>query len=164
MIQELYKAGQAGVPITLNVRGLCCLRAGVPGLSDNIRVFSVLGRFLEHGRIYRFENGGKPEYFIGSSDWMRRNLDSRMETVMPVLDPVIKDELEKILSVYDDDNITAWDMQPDTSYIRRTPAAGEEPRPSQEIFIKLAAGQSSDEEPQAVEDSKITAADIANLV
>ena len=137
MIDELYKAGQAGVPITLNVRGLCCLRAGVPGLSDNISVFSVLGRFLEHGRIYRFENGGDPEFYIGSADWMRRNLDSRMETVTPVLDPDIRKELDDILDVYEDDNITAWYMQPDSSYERRAPAPGEEPRPSQEIFIQI---------------------------
>jgi polyphosphate kinase len=140
IIQELYLAGQAGVPITLNVRGLCCLRAGVPGLSENIQVFSVLGRFLEHGRIYRFENGGDPAFFIGSADWMRRNLDRRMETIMSVTDPAIKDELEKILTVYEQDNITAWDMQPDNTYLRRSPAEGQEPRPSQETFIRLASG------------------------
>jgi polyphosphate kinase len=136
IIDELYLAGQAGVPITLNVRGMCCLRAGVPGLSDNIRVFSVLGRFLEHARIYRFENGGSPEFFIGSADWMRRNLDARMEAIMPVLDDGIKAELEHILDVYDEDNATAWDMRPDNSYLRRTPAGSEEARPSQERFIR----------------------------
>jgi polyphosphate kinase len=141
IIQELYFAGQAGVPISLNVRGLCCLRAGVAGLSENIQVFGVLGRFLEHGRIYRFENGGNPEYFIGSADWMRRNLDRRMETIMPVTDAAIQQELEEILSVYEQDNITAWDMQPDNSYRRRSPSPGEEPRPSQETFIRLASGQ-----------------------
>lgn len=135
IIQELYKAGQAGVPILLNVRGLCCLRARVPGLSENIKVFSVLGRFLEHSRIYRFENGGNPEYFIGSADWMRRNLDARMETIMPVLDEAIKVELEHILNVYENDNITAWDMMPDNTYVRRSPQKGEEPRASQEIFM-----------------------------
>jgi polyphosphate kinase len=90
IIGELYRAGQAGVPISLNVRGICCLRAGVPGLSENIRVFSTLGRFLEHGRIYRFENDGDPEFLIGSADWMRRNLDRRMETIMPVSDPKLR--------------------------------------------------------------------------
>jgi polyphosphate kinase len=135
IIQELYAAGQAGVRISLNVRGMCCLRAGVPGLSENIRVFSVLGRFLEHGRIYRFENGGDPEFFIGSADWMRRNLDSRMETVMPVLDLGIRKELEHMLDVYENDNATAWDLQADDTYLRRTPARGEKPRPSQERFI-----------------------------
>jgi polyphosphate kinase len=90
MVRELYLASQAGVPISLNVRGLCCLRAGVPGLSETIRVYSTLGPFLEHSRIYRFENGGHPEFFIGSADWMRRNLDRRMETIMPVTDPTLK--------------------------------------------------------------------------
>lgn len=139
IIQELYAAGQVGIPISLNVRGMCCLRAGVPGLSENITVFSVLGRFLEHSRIYRFENGGKPKFFIGSADWMRRNLDSRMETVMPVLDKDIMTELEHILDVYESDNVTAWDLQPDDTFLRRTPAAGEKPRSSQDVFIQEAA-------------------------
>jgi polyphosphate kinase len=163
IIQELYKASQAGVPIRLNVRGLCCLRAGIAGLSDSIKVFSILDRFLEHSRIYRFENGGKPEYFIGSADWMRRNLDSRMETMMSVMDPVIKDELENILSVYENDNITAWYMQPDGSYVRKTPAENEEPRPSQDIFIRLTSGKNTDTEP-TMEDSVITTTDVADLV
>jgi polyphosphate kinase len=137
MIRELYHAGQAGVPISLNVRGLCCLRARVPGLSENIRVFCTLGRFLEHGRIYRFENGGDPEFFLGSADWMRRNLDRRMETMMPVTDSQLKQELEQTLNVYETDNCSAWDMQPDGSYIRRRPGKGEEPRAAQEVFIEL---------------------------
>jgi polyphosphate kinase len=139
LICELYEAAQAGVPITLNVRGMCCLRAGVPDLSENISVFSVLGRFLEHGRIYRFENAGAPEHFIGSADWMRRNLDSRMETIMPVWDRHIQQELDHILDVYEQDNATAWDLQPDNSYRRRQPAPGEAPRPAQERFIREAA-------------------------
>ncbi len=139
IIQELYAAGQAGVRISLNVRGMCCMRAGVPGLSENIKIFSVLGRFLEHARIYRFENGGKPEFYIGSADWMRRNLDARMETIMPVLDKHIKKELEHMLDVYESDNMTAWDMLPDSTYLRRTPAKGEKPLPSQERLIREAA-------------------------
>lgn len=163
IIQELYKASQAGVPVILNVRGLCCLRAGVKGLSESIKVFSIIGRFLEHSRIYRFENAGQPEYFIGSADWMRRNLDSRMETVMSVADPVIKDELENILSVYESDNITAWYMQPDGSYVRSTPAENEEPGPSQEVFIRLTSGKARDAGlPE--EDIRISEADIASLV
>jgi polyphosphate kinase len=138
IIQELYASSQAGVPVTLNVRGMCCLRAGVPGLSENIKIFSTLGRFLEHARIYRFENGGAPEFFIGSADWMRRNLDSRMETIMPVLDGDIQRELEHMLDVYECDNVTAWDLQPDDSYVRRSPAEGETPRPAQEVFIREA--------------------------
>lgn len=123
MISELYGASLAGVPIVLNVRGLCCLRAGVPGLSPTIRVYSTLGRFLEHSRIYRFENGGAPEFFIGSADWMTRNLSRRMEAVAPVCDPVIKDELDRILRTYEEDNCSAWDMQPDVDT-----CAGSRPR------------------------------------
>lgn len=140
VIRELYQAGQAGVPIVLNVRGLCCLRPGVPGLSENIRVFSIVGRFLEHGRIYRFENGGEPEYFIGSADWMRRNLDRRVETITPVEDAHIKLQLQTIMDVYETDNYSAWDCQPDGSYIRRRPQHGEERRAAQEMFIRLASG------------------------
>jgi len=139
MIRELYQASLAGVPILLNVRGLCCLRAGVPGLSPTIQVSSTLGRFLEHSRIYRFENGGAPEFFIGSADWMTRNLSRRMETVAPVCDPVIKAELENILRTYEQDNCSAWDMQPDGEYLRRHPAAGEARRGAQQVFIERAA-------------------------
>jgi polyphosphate kinase len=138
IIRELYLASQAGVPISLNVRGLCCLRAGVPGLSETVRVFSTLGRFLEHGRIYRFENGGEPEYYVGSADWMRRNLDRRMEAVAPVADPVLRSELDAILRVFEEDNSSAWDMQPDGTYLRRRPAEGEPCRAAQDIFIGLA--------------------------
>ncbi len=134
IIRHLYQAGQAGVPITLNIRGLCCLRAGVPGFSENIQVFSTLGRFLEHSRIYRFENGGKPLFFIGSADWMKRNLDKRMETIVPVKDPAIQSELENILNIYELDNANAWDMQADGSYKRREPQTGEAPLIAQEIF------------------------------
>jgi polyphosphate kinase len=137
IIRELYMASQAGVPITLNIRGLCCLRPGVPGLSDNIRVFSVLGRFLEHGRIYGFENAGAPEYFMGSADWMKRNLDRRMETIVPVTEPTLVAEIEEILTVAENDNCSAWDLQPDGSYARRRPAKGEAPRPSQQVFIDV---------------------------
>jgi polyphosphate kinase len=142
IIEELYHAGQAGVPISLNVRGICCLRAGVPDLSENIRVFSTLGRFLEHGRIYRFENGGSPEFFIGSADWMRRNLDRRMETMIPVTDLQLKQELEETLQVYENDNCSAWDMQPNGKYLRRRPGKGEQGRAAQDVFIDLIARQS----------------------
>jgi polyphosphate kinase len=137
IIRELYAAGMAGVPITLDVRGLCCLRPGVEGLSDNIRVFSVLGRFLEHGRIYGFENAGSPEYFIGSADWMKRNLDRRMETIAPVRDPLLVAEVEEILTIAENDNCTAWDLRSNGRYIRRHPAKNEEPRPSQQVFMKI---------------------------
>jgi polyphosphate kinase len=139
MIRELYGASLAGVPVVLNVRGLCCLRAGIPGLSPTIQVFSVLGRFLEHSRIYRFENGGAPEFYIGSADLMTRNLSRRMETVTPVCDPAIRAELDSILRAYEEDNCSAWDMQPDGEYLRRQPGAGEARRNAQEVFIELTA-------------------------
>ncbi|HOC43433.1 MAG TPA: polyphosphate kinase 1 [Thermoanaerobaculales bacterium] len=140
LIRELYRASQAGVPISLNVRGLCCLRAGVPGLSERVRVYSVLGRFLEHGRIYRFGNAGNPEYFIGSADWMKRNLDRRVETLAPVEDPALKAELDAILQVYEEDNHSAWDLRPDGGYVRRRPADGEAAHPSQQVFAGRFAG------------------------
>jgi polyphosphate kinase len=139
MIRELYQASLAGVPIVLHIRGLCCLRPGVPSLSPTIQVVSTLGRFLEHSRIYRFENGGAPEFFIGSADLMTRNLSRRMEAVAPVCDPVIKAELETILRTYEADNYSAWDMQPDGRYVRRRPAEGEAPRGAQQVFIERAA-------------------------
>ena len=121
IIRELYQASQAGVPTRLNVRGLCCLRPGLAGLSENISVFSVVGRFLEYSRIYRFVNNGKPQHFIGSADWMKRNLNSRVETVAPVLDEQLKQELDAILDIYYRDNCSAWDCGPDGVYKRRTP-------------------------------------------
>ncbi len=139
IIAELYRASAAGVPIKLNVRGLCCLRPQVAGLSENIEVFGVISRFLEHSRIYRFVNGGSPELFVGSADWMKRNLYRRVETIAPVADPAIRRELTRILEVYENDNCTVWDARPDGTYVRRRPAPGEEPRPSQETFIRLAS-------------------------
>ncbi|MGD8440138.1 MAG: polyphosphate kinase 1 [Holophagae bacterium] len=142
LVRELYEASRAGVPITLNIRGLCILQPGVPGLSDNIRVFSVLGRFLEHGRIYRFANGGDPEVYIGSADWMKRNLDRRVESIAPVTDPELKKEIDEILAVLENDNHTAWDLQPDGSHVRRQPVDGEPVRAAQQEFIRNAAQDS----------------------
>jgi polyphosphate kinase len=138
IIQELYRASQAGLPITLDVRGLCVLRPGVPGLSDNIRVFSVVGRFLEHSRIYRFENAGSPLHFIGSADWMRRNLERRVESMAPITEPRLQQQLDALLAIYDADNASAWDMQPDGTYIRRSVQNGQEPLAAQQRFIELA--------------------------
>jgi polyphosphate kinase len=153
IIQELYEASRAGVRVDLVVRGLCCLRAGVPGLSENVRVISVVGRFLEHSRIYRFANGGDPEYFMGSADWMKRNLSNRVETVVPVRDEKLRRELDDILGVYLSDNASAWDAGPDGAYTRRRPREGEERRAVQEVFIRRAtedAGGSAPPPPPAV--------------
>ncbi len=139
LIRELYAASQAGVRVSLNVRGLCCLRPGVPGLSENIEVFSVVGRFLEHARIYEFANGGNPEVYFGSADWMKRNLDRRVESVAPVDDPRLVRELAAILDVYDEDNTSRWDCDPDGVYTRRRPAPGEAARSSQQAFLDLAS-------------------------
>jgi polyphosphate kinase len=138
IIRELYAASRVGVPIELNVRGLCCLRPGVPGLSETIRVFGVVGRFLEHSRIYCFTNGGDPEYYIGSADWMRRNLDRRFETVVPILDEANQRELDEILATYTDDNSSVWDCGSDGRYVRRSPGDGEEPFAAQEALIRRA--------------------------
>ena len=137
LIRELYRASRVGVTVSLNIRGLCCLRPGVPGLSETIQVFSVLGRFLEHGRIYGFENDGAPEYFIGSADWMKRNLDRRVETIAAVTEPTLIAEIEQILAVAENDNHSAWDLQSDGTYVRRRPKKGEAARPSQEAFVNL---------------------------
>jgi polyphosphate kinase len=138
LVRELYLASRTGVPITLNIRGLCILQPGVKGLSDTIKVFSVLGRFLEHGRIYRFENGGDPEVYIGSADWMKRNLDRRMETMAPVTDPALQTEVDTILEVLENDNHTAWDLRSDGRYVRRRPKRGEPVLAAQQEFIRLA--------------------------
>jgi polyphosphate kinase len=138
IIRELYDASRAGVPIELNVRGLCCLRPGVPGLSENIRVFGVVGRFLEHSRIFRFENGGEPEHLLGSADWMKRNLDGRVETILSVTDQDVQRQIDEILEVYVTDNASAWDCDADGVYRQRTPAEGEERRAVQEILIETA--------------------------
>jgi len=140
MIAELYAASQAGVPITLNVRGLCCLRPGVPDLSPTIRLYSVVWRFLEHSRLYRFTNGEKPEYFIGSADWMARNLNKRVETITPIQDRRAQRQLDGIIAVYEADNASAWDGRPDGTYVRRRSAEGEPRRLAQEEFM-LGAGQ-----------------------
>lgn len=138
VIRELYAASQAGVPITINVRGLNCLRPGVPGLSDTIRVFGVIDRFLEHSRIYRFENAGRPEYFIGSADWMARNLNNRVESIAPVLDPELQRQLGEILHAYERDNTSVFDCGSDGAYTRRTPGPGEAAFRAQAVFIQRA--------------------------
>jgi len=118
-IRALYLASQAGVPVDLNIRGICALRAGVPGVSDNIRVVSVVGRFLEHARVYGFQRGDERRYFIGSADLMPRNLDTRVELLMPVEDPRLRAEVEDTLERCLLDDTFAWDMRPDGSWERR---------------------------------------------
>ena len=118
VIDALYRASQAGVKIQLNVRGVCCLRPGVPGLSENIRVNSIVDRFLEHARIMHFRHGGDSELFISSADWMPRNLDRRVEIMVPVDDIACREKLMNSLLTYFQDNCNSWEMQADGSYIR----------------------------------------------
>jgi polyphosphate kinase len=120
---------------------LNCLRPGVPGLSENMRLFSVVGRFLEHSRVYRFENDGKPLFFLGSADWMRRNLDRRVETLMQVKDKAIQAELDRMIAVYEGDNCSAWDCGPDGTYTRREPGKKEARRAAQDMFLAAAQPQ-----------------------
>ncbi len=139
MVQSLYRASQAGVQIDLIVRGMCELRPAVPGVSETIRVRSIVGRFLEHSRIFSFVNGGDGEIFIGSADWMGRNLDRRVETVVPVLDPVLRDLIRYgILDVLREDNTKARWLQSDGSYVRRVPSGGEPPRSAQSLLLEAA--------------------------
>ncbi len=124
-IQALYRASRAGVRIDLQVRGFCCLRPGIPGVSDNITVISVVGRFLEHARIYYFHNGGNEEILLGSADMMPRNLDRRVEQLFPIEDPGIRAAIrDRILAVHLMDNVKARWMQPDGKYVRLHPAPG----------------------------------------
>jgi len=122
VIAALYEASQAGVKIDLIVRGMCALKPGVPGVSDNIRVRSIVGRFLEHTRVFYFRNGGKEQVYLSSADWMDRNFFRRIETCFPVLEPKLKKRvIQEGLRPYLRDNQQAWDMKPDGSFHRRNP-------------------------------------------
>ena len=121
MIRKLYEASQAGVSIDLLVRGNCRLRPGLPGVSENIRVISIIGRFLEHSRVWYFANDGDPKYFIGSADWMRRNLTNRVEAVVPIEDPRLQEQLAHLLEVALEDHRQSWEMLPDGRYQQRHP-------------------------------------------
>jgi polyphosphate kinase len=137
IIEKLYEASAAGVKIELVVRGVCMLRPGVPGLSENISVRNIIGRFLEHSRVFYFANGGEPDVYIGSPDWMARNLKHRIEVVTPVTDPAMKTYLKDVLlAAYLRDNVRARELQLDGSYARVQLAQDEEPFDSQEYFIE----------------------------
>ncbi|MCE9589989.1 MAG: polyphosphate kinase 1 [Planctomycetes bacterium] len=146
--RRLYDASRAGVKIDLIVRGFCCLVPGVPGMSENIRVSSVIGRFLEHSRIYYFHNDGRPEYYIGSADWMYRNLNNRVECITPIFEPALQQRLQQILDVMLADQRQAWDLRPDGSYVQRTPdpARPETAQGTQARLMELARhdGQNAD--------------------
>jgi polyphosphate kinase len=139
VIQALYEASQAGVEIDLIVRGICCLRPGVAGVSDRIRVSSIVGRFLEHSRVFYFANAGEEEYYFGSADWMPRNFDRRVEAVTPVEDASLHPRLRSLLETCLNDNRQAWDLQPDGSYVQRS-VNGAPEYSAQQIFLQHSWG------------------------
>jgi polyphosphate kinase len=136
IIAALYRASQAGVPVDLMVRGICCLRPGLAGVSDQIRVISIVGRFLEHSRAYYFLNGGAEEVYIGSADWMPRNLDRRIEAVSPVSEPAQRQALRDLMQLMWQDNRQAWDLLPDGTYEQRRPDPGAPERATHRILIE----------------------------
>jgi polyphosphate kinase len=136
VIRALYRASRAGVPIDLGIRGICCLRPGVPNVSETIRVSSVVGRFLEHSRAFAFGVGDEEEIFISSADWMPRNFFRRVELMVPVLEESAKEKIrQEVFEPFLADNSRARDLQPDGTYVRRTPAAGEPVRDAQQSLI-----------------------------
>jgi polyphosphate kinase len=148
-IQALYRAARAGVEIDLVVRGICCLRPGVEGLSERIRVISIVGRFLEHSRVWWFGNGGADEYYLGSADWMPRNFDRRVEAVAPVEDRALHVRLRALLVACLEDNRQAWDLRPDGSWTQRRPD-GEPERATHRRLLKDSWGMWRESGPQTV--------------
>jgi polyphosphate kinase len=136
IIAALYEASRAGVPIDLIVRGICCLRPGLPGVSDTIRVISIIGRFLEHSRAFYFLNGGAEEVYIGSADWMPRNLDRRIEAVTPIDNPADRQALRDLLLLMWEDNRQAWELRSDVTYAQRRPSAPEVERATHRMLIE----------------------------
>lgn len=141
--KALYRASQAGVKVDLIIRDSCRLRPGLEGISDNISVISVVGRFLEHTRIYYFYNGGKEEYYIGSADLMKRNLESRVEVVSPVEDVRLQSQLREMLNVQLNNKRSCWEMDGDGHYRQRQPAKGEDDRTVHQVLIEMAQGRLS---------------------
>jgi len=141
-IRALYEASQAGVRVDLNVRGICCLRPGLPGISENIRVVSIVGRLLEHSRIYAFERDGEHTIYIASADLMPRNLDHRVELAAPIESPELRAELLDTLERAFADNQNSWELDGDGAWSRRSPEPGERPRSLQLELAELYAGRS----------------------
>jgi polyphosphate kinase len=147
MVEELYRASMAGVDVDLVVRGICRLRPGIEGVSDTVSVHSVVGRFLEHSRIFYFENGGDPEYYVGSADWMTRNLDRRVEAVAPVTDPELCRELQYVLDVMLEDNRKRWLMNADGTYEQLRPAEGAPERSTHRQLMAHVRAEAPEEDP-----------------
>jgi polyphosphate kinase len=146
VIDALYAASEAGVEIDLRIRGICCLRPGIAGLSSRIRVHAIIDRFLEHGRIFRFENGGTPEVYISSADWMPRNFHRRVEVMTPILDVRARERIEAILSDLSSDVAKTWVLSPDGSYNRMAADGPQAPR-AQQRFIEAARERAKKADP-----------------
>ncbi len=146
-IRALYRASRAGVKIDLNVRGICCLRPGIPGISENIRVVSVVGRLLEHSRVYTFERGGERTVYIASADLMPRNLDHRVELAAPIDSPELRAELMDTLERAFADNQSSWELHADGTWRRQSPAPGERPRNMQLELMELHARRAAEARP-----------------
>ena len=136
IVEALYRASQAGVKVELIIRDTCRLRPGLPGISETVSVLSIVGRFLEHARVYYFQNGGEEEYYIGSADLMSRNLESRVEILVPIENASLRRELHALFETQLGDQRSAWDMQSDGTYVQRRPRGGSRGRPCQEILIE----------------------------
>jgi len=152
-IRALYKASQAGVKVQLNVRGICCLRPGLEGISENITVVSIVGRLLEHSRVYAFEREGERTVFIASADLMPRNLDHRVEMAVPIESPELQDELMDTLERAFADNQNSWQLAGDGVWKRRTPGPGEKPRSLQLELIELHARRAAEDRPREREET-----------
>jgi polyphosphate kinase len=146
-IRALYEASQAGVRVDLNVRGICCLRPGLQGISENIRVVSIVGRLLEHSRVFAFERRGEHTIYIASADLMPRNLDHRVELAVPIESPELQPELLDTLERAFADNQNSWELESDGSWKRRAPQPGEQPRSLQLELAERYARRASEELP-----------------
>lgn len=138
IIEKLYEASNAGVKIELIVRGICCLKTGIPGVSENIKVTSIVGAYLEHARIFYFYNNGAENIYMGSADWMPRNLDRRVEIIFPVEDEVLKSKVKHILDVQLADTLKAYEMTEEANYVKVKPQRGKKPVGAQDTFCKEA--------------------------
>ena len=145
IIEKLYEASGAGVKIYLIVRGICCLRSGIPSVSENIHVMSIVGTYLEHTRIFYFYNNGAEEIYMGSADWMPRNLDRRVEIIFPVEDDNLKLKVKHILDVQLGDTLKAYEMTDDGSYVRIKPLRGKKALGAQDTFCREAKKSSEPE-------------------
>ncbi|HEY2282334.1 MAG TPA: polyphosphate kinase 1 [Solirubrobacteraceae bacterium] len=154
-IRALYEASQAGVRVDLNVRGICCLRPGVPGVSENVRVVSIVGRLLEHSRVYAFERAGEHTIYIGSADMMPRNLDHRVELATPIESPALRAELLDALERAFADNQSSWELDAESVWTRRSPGPSERPRNLQLELAELHSRRAPEEHPRAGETAPV---------